>query len=548
MKSFTRPLSFVIALVVGVVTPAFAVQKAYDIVIYGGTSAGVVAAVQGARAGKSVVLIEPGNHVGGMTSGGLGETDIGNVSTVGGIAREFFERVYRHYASDEPWRHQARQQFLDLRKGGYSDTLQIQWVFEPRVAEQIFRQMLIEAKVELVLNERLDLADGVKRDGLSIQSIRMESGSVFAGKAFIDCSYEGDLMAKAGVRYIVGREANTVYGETLNGIRATATKPFTVSPYRIPKDPTSGLLPGIDVTTPGPEGAGDGRTQAYNFRLCLTNVKDNQLPITKPDSYDALNYELVARVIAQKPSIRPGKSLFKLSAMPNGKTDSNNQGPFSTDVVGASYDWAEADYATRQKIWQRHKDYLQGFLWFLANDLRLPAELRTEISAWGLPKDEFTDTGGWPFQLYVREARRMVGEYVVTEYDAMGRQIPPDPVAFASYILDSHWVARYVDDQGQLRADGVYYTKMPAPMPISYRALVPRREECTNLLVPVCLSASHVAYGTIRMEPVYMMLAQAAGLSASLAIDSDKPVQDVSYDVLAAQLRMDKQVIELPSK
>lgn len=534
-----------------------------DVVVYGGSAAGVTAAVQAARMGRSVVIVEPGRHLGGLTSGGLSMTDTGVKATIGGLAREFYERIYRYYTQPEAWRQTTRQAYLDWLPthwaGGPKDKEfgRIQFVFEPHVAEKIFRDLVREAGVQVVYGERLDLERGVRRRGPAIEGIAMESGRVFRAKVFIDATYEGDLMAKAGVAYATGREGNAKYGETLNGILPSGPAVFEkVSPYVVPGDPRSGLLPRVDPQPPGKPGDGDHRQQAYNFRVCLTNAPENRVPLQKPANYQPLDYELLARWVATMKDVQPAPSRIGDTAlggrernlgisfhqMPNRKTDSNIGSEFGSDYLGRSYGWAEANHAQREALWQEHKTYVQGLLWFLAHDERCPAAVRAEMRNWGLAKDEFADTDHWPFQLYVREARRMVSDYVVTEHDARGARSAEDPVALGSYHSDSHGVCLYLDEKGRLCREKGFYVRTGV-FGISYRSIRPKAAECTNLLVPMCISASHAAYGPTRMEPVFMMLGHAAGAAAALAIEGASTVQDVPYAQLRARLLADRSVL-----
>jgi hypothetical protein len=502
-----------------------------DVLVYGGTASGVIAAVAAAREGKSVRLLEPGQHVGGMVAGGLGATDTGNRAAIGGYAREFFRRVREHYvqkygATSEPAR-------------ACSDGFH----FEPHVAEAILRAMLQEAKVEVLLGQRLDK---LQKTGRHIVSLRALKGDEFAASVFIDASYEGDLMARAGVSYTLGRESRDKYHETLAG--AQRRSPSHQWPGPISARGADGKL--LPFVQPGPypeAGAGDKKIQAYNFRLCMTDRKDNQVPFPKPARYDASRYELLARYLAQRPGLRVGQ-LMNPVRMPNGKTDTNNNGLFSTDHIGANWDYPEADDATRQRIWQDHVDYTQGFLYFLANDPRVPEALQKEMRTWGLAKDEFLDTNHWPHQLYVREARRMLGVYVMTEADIMTNRTKDDSVGLGSYNTDSHHVQRLADKDGNAINEGDFQVRVE-PYAIPYRSLVPREAECDNLLVPVCMSASHVAYGTIRMEPVYMILGEASGVAAALAVTEKIGVQNVSTQQLVARLKSHNGVLspaELP--
>lgn len=526
---------------------ASAAESGTDVVIYGGTSGGIAAAVQVARMGRSVVLIEPSRHLGGLSSGGLGATDTGNTEAIGGVAREFYQRIHQHYAPKK-----ARTQKTGDQATAKTDSTvdaDAMWGFEPHVAEKVFRQMLAETDVTVVCGERLDLKQGVRKEGSRITAIVMESGRVFAGRVFIDATYEGDLMAKAGVSYSVGREVNSQYRETLNGVQTRQALyhqfEVPVDPYITPGDPKSGLLPGIHAGGPGEEGAGDRLVQAYNFRMCLTDAPENRLPFPKPTNYNPLRYELLLRYIEAD-----GKVFFTGggSPMPNRKTDTNNGGPFSTDNIGMNYDYPNADYAVREEIIAEHRDYQLGLMWTLANDPRMPAKVRDAINRWGLAKDEFTDNDNWPHQLYVREARRMVSDYVMTEHDCQGKQVAEDSVGLAAYTMDSHNVQRYVDAEGHARNEGDVEVGGFPPYPISYRSITPKAAECTNLLVPVCLSASHIAYGSIRMEPVFMVLGQSAATAATQAIEQGRDVQAIDYQQLRERLIRDKQRLDWSPK
>lgn len=512
----------------------------YDVVVYGGTSAGVVAAIQAKRLGKSVILVCPDKHLGGMTSGGLGWTDSGLKETVGGISREFYRRLKNYYDKPEAWIFQKPTEYSHYRKE--DDAM---WVFEPHVAEQTFEQMIEKAEVPVRRNQWLDRKDGVKKEGRNIVSISMLSGEKYKGRVFIDATYEGDLMAAAGVSYTTGREANSVYNETLNGVQKKRAIyhqfEFPVSPYVIPGDSSSGLVPLVHGGDPGKDGEGDHRIQAYNFRMCLTTVPENSIPFQKPDNYDPMQYELLARYLE-----KGWRKVFnKFDPAPNWKTDVNNHGGFSTDYIGMNYAYPEASYEERQKIIKQHEDYQKGWLWFLANDPRVPEEIQTEINKWGLSKDEFIDNGHWPHQIYVREARRMVSDFVMTELHLRGVIPTPKSVGMGSYNMDSHNTQRYVDEHGYVRNEGDIEINQGGPYQISYGCIVPKAEEVNNLLVPVCVSSSHIAYGSIRMEPVFMVLGQSAATAASLAIDDDIAVQEVDYKKLKDLLLKDKQVLKL---
>ncbi|NQT01684.1 MAG: FAD-dependent oxidoreductase, partial [Planctomycetes bacterium] len=467
--------------------------ETYDIVIYGGTSAGVAAAVQAKRMGKTVVIACPEKHLGGLTAGGLGWTDSGRKEAVGGIAREFYQRMKKHYDKPESWIYQKPQEYSRYRPD--DDAM---WVFEPHIAEQGFENLVAEYKIPVYRNQWLNRKNGVKKDGQRITSITMLDGKTYRGRIFIDATYEGDLMATAGVSYHVGREGNDVYGETLNGVQTqnATSHQFTksVDPYVKTGDPDSGILPLIHSGSPGIEGSGDKRIQAYNFRMCLTKVPENRIPFPKPDNYDPMQYELLARYLD-----KGWRAIFaKFDPAPNRKTDTNNHGAFSTDNIGMNYDYPEATYKRRREIIKEHEDYQKGLMWFLAYDPRVPVDVREKTSQWGLAKDEFKDNGHWPHQIYVRESRRMIGDFVTTELHLRKIKPTPKPIGMGSYNMDSHNVQRYVDENGHARNEGDIQVNPGGPYPISYGAIIPKASECTNLLVPVCVSSSHIAYGSIR--------------------------------------------------
>lgn len=526
-------------------TQATAQESTADIIVYGGTSGGVTAAIQATRCGKSVILIEPTQFVGGLTTGGLGATDIGNKRCIGGISREFYERIFDYYNDPSHWKQETREAYFKSRARS-SENEKAMWTFEPSAATKVYTQMLAEAKIAVVFGERLDLKRGVIKDGTRIKQIVMESGRKFSGKVFIDATYEGDLMAKAGVSYHVGREANSLYGETINGLQiAGATKhQFVkqVDPYRKPGDPSSGLLPGVWPAPVGKDGDGDHRIQAYNFRMCTTDSPENRRPWPKPNGYEELRYELLLRNFEAGDMRSPWNPIW----MPNRKTDTNNNFAFSTDNIGMNYDYPEADYATRERIWKEHELYQKGLMWTLANHPRVPEAIRKEFNTLALAKDEFVDNDNWPRQLYVREARRLISDYVMSEKNCKRQEVVPDSVGMGAYNMDSHNTQRYVTAEGYARNEGDIQIGT-RPYPISYRSIRPRESECSNLLVPVCMAASHIAYGSIRMEPVFMVLGQSAATAASLAIDAKTSVQQVDYSKLAERLLADKQVLDFES-
>ncbi len=518
-----------------------AAEPAWDVVVYGGTSAGVTAAVEAARLKKRVLLAAPSGHLGGLTSSGLGATDVGKSKAVGGLAREFYRRIRRWYDRKEAWTRERREDFHDWRMPPGGD---VAWTFEPHVAERVFEDLVREAGVRVLYRERLDLEKGVVKEGTRIRALVMESGKVVRGRIFIDASYEGDLMALAGVGYAVGRESNSLYGETLNGVQPGRAEfhqfAVKVDPYVKKGDPSSGLLPGIHAGGPGKRGSGDRRIQAYCFRICATDDPSNRVPWRKPEGYDPREYELLLRNFDAGDRRIP----WSLIRVPNRKTDCNNRFAVSTDFIGRNYAYPEGDYETRARIVREHRVYQEGLFWTLAHDPRVPAKVRAYFRKWGLAKDEFTDNGNWPYLLYVREARRMRGVYVMTEKNCRGLVKAEDPVGLGSYNMDSHHVQRYVAGDGGVRNEGDVEVGVPGPYPISYRSLTPKRNECSNLLVPVCLSATHIAYGSIRMEPVFMVLGQSAGDAAVLALDEGKPVQDVPYPELRKLLLERGQVLE----
>ncbi len=541
-------LALLLAIGFGIETAA-AQEPVYDLVVYGGTSGGIAAAIQARRMGKTAIIVEPSQHVGGLTSGGLGATDIGNKAAIGGISREYYQRVRQHYADPAAWKHEKPEQYKSGR-GSETAKEDAMWTFEPSVAETILREMLAEAEVKVLYGKRLDRGTGLPKgkgvvlEGKRMVALKLTSGGEIRGRRFIDATYEGDLMAAAGVNHTIGREDNAIYDETLNGVQTqNATKhQFVpgVDPYVVKGDKSSGLLPGVHPGPPGKEESGDSRVQAYNFRLCFTDVKENQIPFEKPAGYDELRYELLFR------NFEAGEKRIPWSPtlMPNRKTDVNNNHGFSTDNIGMNYDWPFDNDAEREKIFQEHLHYTQGLLWTLANHPRVPAHVRKEVGRWGLCKDEFQATGGWPHQLYVREARRMIGAYVMTQHNCQGRQIAEDAVGLAAYTMDSHNVQRYVDAQGHVRNEGDVQVGGFPPYPIAYRSLTPKKSECENLLVPVCLSASHIAYGSIRMEPVFMVLGQSAATAAMQSLVGDIAVQDIDVAKLQERLKADGQVLE----
>ncbi|MFC4999932.1 FAD-dependent oxidoreductase [Dactylosporangium cerinum] len=498
-----------------------------DLVVYGATPGGLAAAVQFRRSGGTAVVVEAGTHVGGMTTAGLGATDTGNTAAIGGLSHEFYRRVYGRYNGTP-----------------VTATSPARFTFEPHVAAAVFTDLLTEAGVTVHVGRPLAT---VTRAGNRIVELSTQDGQVYRGLMYVDASYEGDLLAKAGVASTVGREGNAQYGESINGVQLRDKHQFTkaVDPYVTPGNPASGLLPGVSAATLAPNGTADGRIQAYNFRMCLTKAAD-RVPFPRPDGYDAGRYALLLRYIEAGYT----GPFFNAVSVGGGKTDSNNDGAFSTDDIGMNTAYPTASFAARDTIVAEHRTYQQGLMWFLSNDTRVPAAIRSATAAWGLAADEFGGTGHWPPQLYVREARRMVSAYVMTEHNCRGAAPVADSVGLASYTMDSHNCQRLVVGSGTTavaKNEGDVQVGVPGPYQISYRSIVPVEAQCANLLVPVCLSASHIAYGSIRMEPVFMVLGQSAAVAARLALTagSNVPVQQVSVATLQSQLRALGQRIDI---
>lgn len=546
--------------------PAAFAEKTYDLVIYGGTSAGIAAAVQVKRMGGSVVIIEPTRRIGGLTTGGLGQTDIGNKQVIGGIARAFYQDVKEWYRDPKVWTAMPQPEG-NFKGDGQTITEaseETQWGFEPSAALAIYQGWVKENDIEIVFGERLDrtgegkavdrgdgfwvakpgtVGKGVVKEGNRITTLVMESGRKFAGRTYMDATYEGDLMAVAGVSFSIGREGKAVYGETLNGVQKKKSTHHQlypdVDPYVTPRDPASGLLFGIDRTGPGNEHASDHRIQAYCFRMCLTNHEPNRIPFVKPDGYSESWYELLFRNFEAGYVGVPWIN----SSMPNRKTDTNNREGVSTDFIGANYAWPQASHRERVAIRAEHLKWQQGLMWTLANHPRVPEKVRAEVSRWGMTKDEFPEGGGWPEQLYVREGRRMISAVVMTQAHCEQKNIATDSVGMGAYNMDSHNVQRYVTPDGQARNEG--NIEVPVrPYPISYQSIIPKEDECANLLVPVALSSSHIAFGSIRMEPVFMILSQSGATAAMIAIKDGTSLQKIDYRKLRERLLADRQVLE----
>jgi len=525
--------------------PSSEIFKA-DVIVYGGTSSAVTAAVQVSRMGRSVILVSPDKHLGGLSSSGLGFTDTGNKEVIGGLAREFYQLIYEHYQKPESWNWQKQSEYGNRGQGNpaIDGEKRTQWIFEPHVAEAAFEKLIVTNKILVMRDEWLNRETGIEKKNGRIISIRTLSGKIFSGKIFIDATYEGDLMAAAGVSYTVGREANDVYGETWNGVQKGVFHhghyfKTPVSPYKIPGDPSSGLLPRISSEIPGENGTGDKKIQAYCFRLCLTQHPENKVPITKPDGYDSTQYELLVRVA----ETQWNEFFGKYDPIPNLKTDVNNHGPFSYDNIGMNWDYPEASYERRKEIIKEHITYQKGLLYFMATDLRLSAWVRETMNKWGYAKDEFVDNGYWPYNIYIREARRMIGEYIMTENDVLGKKNVPRSIGMGSYTMDSHNVQRYVTPEGFVQNEGDLGVRAEKPYQIDLGSVMPKREDCLNLLVPVAVSCSHIAFGSIRMEPVFMILGQSAAIVAVMSLDSKTGLHDLKYEDIRERLESYGQIL-----
>lgn len=518
-------------------------QSVHDLVIWRATSAGITAAVQAANMGKRVLILEPTRFVGGLSAAGLGATDVGNKGAIGGLSRAFYRQVRAHYDDDAAWDRQPRTAFKG--RGHRSDD-DAAWTFEPKVASAIFERWLRRVEIDVRRGVQLDLRRGVElEEGAGaaprIRALVDVDGNRYFGRMFVDASYEGDLLPLAKLDFLYGREANTEFDETLNGVqtaRAVAHQFVArVDPYLVPGTPESGLLPGISAEAPMADGSADAKIQAYCYRICATDLPENRVPWPKPDDYDEARYELLFRNFEAGDMRRPWHPV----RMPNRKTDSNNNFAVSTDFIGQNWRYAIANWDERAQIEARHESWQKGLFWSLAHHERVPAAIRRYFSNWGLAKDEFVTTGNWPHALYVREGRRMRGDVVLSERHVRGLVPVDDGVGMGAYGMDSHHVQRYVDASGQVRNEGDVQVRGFEPYSISYRAIVPPRGTCANLVVPVAVSATHIAFGSIRMEPVFMVLGQSAATAACLSLDRACAVQDLPYPVLRRRLLADGQ-------
>jgi hypothetical protein len=547
MKQKVFFLLIVVLLLQGCKTNSKKWKYEADVIIYGGTSSAVTAAVQVSRAGKTVIIVSPDKHLGGMTSSGLGFTDTGNKKVIGGLAREFYQLIYRHYQDPVSWNWQKQSEYGNVGQGnpaidGENRTM---WIFEPHAAEESFEKMISQSKVNVYRDEWLNRETGIEKKNGSIVSIKTLSGKKFFGKIFIDATYEGDLMAASGVRYMVGREASGEFNEQYNGVQKRVHHhdhyfKADVDPYRTRGNPSSGLLPGITAEQPGENGTADNKIQAYCYRLCMTRVPENRVLVTKPDGYDTTRYELLARV-TQK-----GWNEFfnKYDPVPNLKTDVNNHGPVGFDNIGMNWEYPDATYERRREILKEHEIYQKGLIYFISTDKRIPPGIQSQMKEWGLAKDEFKDNGNWPYNIYVRESRRMRGEYVMSENEIFGRKVVPRSIGMGSYTMDSHNVQRYITPEGFVQNEGDLGVTPEKPYQIDLGAILPKPDDCRNLLVPVCVSCTHIAFGSIRMEPVFMILGQSAAVVASIAIDKNTSIYDLSYKDIKRELISAGQVLE----
>ncbi|MBL1410387.1 FAD-dependent oxidoreductase [Sphingobacterium faecale] len=506
-------------------------SQSYDIVIYGATSAGIIAGYTALKMGKTAVVIGTDEHIGGLSSGGLGQTDIGNKAAIGGLSRRFYQDLGQYYGKAESW------------------------TFEPKVAGSMFEKYIQEVQLPIIKNQRIGK---VKKKKGTITAVLLyptygkgKATQEITGKVFLDCTYEGDLIALAGVPFMLGREDNSQFKETLNGFQLPTYQkqsgwhqfPDHVSPYKTIGDPQSGLLWGISKDKPSRVGTGDKRIQAYNFRICLTDSAENRIPIERPTNYDPQKYELLGRLIEAQPQYTMVKNYFIWSKMPNRKTDINNRGGFSTDMIGANYDWATASFDRRKAIYNEHLEYTIGYLYFMQTDPRVPEHIRSYVKNWGLPKDEYVNNGHFTPQLYIREGRRMLGAYVMSEHNCTGKETAIDPIGLAAYTMDSHNTQRIIVD-GMVKNEGNVEVGKFSPYQIAYNSITPKERDCTNLLVPVCLSSTHIAFGSIRMEPVFMILGESAAVAAVQAIEQKKSVQKIDRGQLREELLRRQQILE----
>jgi hypothetical protein len=519
-------------------TELTAAPAKYDVITYGGTPAGIAASIHAARDGARTLLIEPTKHVGGLSTSGINTAESEHMLawTIGGFADEFYRRMGRYYE-------QNKERLTYPHKDKRLDTL---YFFESSVAEKTYLEMLKEAGVEVRYGASVDT---VRKDGLKIVAITLTDGTELSAKAFVDASYEGDLMARAGVRYAVGREAGAEFGEEAAGIRfdKTPRKARTV-------DAQGNLLPGISAWAKDlKEGEAHRAPMNYNFRLTVAKDPQLQVPIPSPKNYDASRYALLAGWLrdqaAQKKPVKLA-DLIDLYERRNGKFELNNKQSaiISLGHFGGQFDWPDAGYAQRAQIYEDHLNYTLGLLYFLANDPAVPANVRSEMKSLGLHKDEFTDNGHLPYQLYVREARRMRGAYVMRQQDVQTERRKPDSIGMSSHFIDCHHVQRVALSPDAFVNEGRIW-RMGYANQIPYRAITPKADECANLLVPGAASYTHVAFCTLRLESTWMIVGHAAGLAAAEIARKGIPAQTVDVPALQKKLQAQGQVVDfLPGK
>lgn len=547
ISRYTTKISMVVLAIFFIQISVFGQQsnQKYDVIVYGGNGAAIMASIAAKKSGANVLLLSPDKHLGGVTSSGLGWTDIGNPAIIGGLARSFYHQIFLFYQNDSTWKSSNKAKYEASLHGIYKVKDSLMWTFEPHVAEKIFNRMLQQSQVSFKVGIKLDRKSSLDMKNGKILSIQMADGKRYAAKAFIDASYEGDLMAMAGVSFTVGREGNNQYDETINGIeKALSIKnnlPRGVDPYLIEGDAKSGMLSGINSGIDGQDGQQDDKLQAYCYRMCLTNDPENKIIVTKPKGYKKSDFELIIR------ATRLGeKRLWKLSPLPNRKIDANNDCGISMDAIGWNKGYIDASDNQREEIAARHRYWTLGLIWTVQNDTEVPLAVRKKFGAWGLPKDEFKDNDHFPYSLYVREARRMVSSYVMSEKDVLAADAK-NAIAMGAYVMDSHNTQRYITKKGDVQNEGDVQIPVKNPYPIPYESIIPKSDQCTNLIVPVCLSASHIAYGSIRMEPVFMVLGQSAGIAAAIAVKKKQSVQNIAYNELKKALENGGQVLALPA-
>ena len=504
-----------------------------DVIVYGATPGGFCAAIAAAREGAKVLLLEPSAHVGGVNTGGLSFSDSNQTvrSTLGGLFEEWHQRIAADYAE-----HGVKLPYDVATKNN------VVWTYEPHVAARVTNAMLKEAGVTVLTKQPLE---GVEKEGARIVSLRTSAG-VHTAKVFIDATYEGDLMAKSGVVWHLGRESRDEFGESYAG-RQYPKQKMAINGF----DANGLPLPFITTVNQGDDNAGEQTVMVYSFRLCLTKDPAIRVPFPEPKAYDASRFEIVRRYFQKYPNAPLPWDLYPL---PGGKFDANNGigKMFSMGLVGEANGWCASDPAGRVKMAEAHKQYTLEFYKFLTTDEAVPAKIRATMAEFGLCRDEFPETDHWSPQLYVREGRRMDGRYTLTQKDVLEQPAKEDPIAVSSFPIDSHDCRRIALPDGVLNEGTIMPVRMPGrphgyAYHIPYRAITPSTSECSNLLVPVALSATHVAYCSVRVEPTWMTIGQSAGIAAALAAKAGVTVQALDYAQLRARLLAQHQVLDLPT-